>query len=165
MKRLFITLLIFTMAFMVACSSGEMDITTNETGNVEKNEEEQIEELEEAEEEIPIHPDEIVPEITILEPDSIGTVYMEAAYTNNSTYPITAYNMTILLKDTNEKTYLSNYDTVMPGETSPKFESFGPETQDLNDFEILKLEVTARTEDGEDLYIEYDFKLGEATWW
>lgn len=165
MKRLFITLLIFTMAFMVACSSGEMDITTNETGNVAKNEEEQIEELEEAEEEIPIHPDEIVPEITILEPDSIGTVYMEATYTNNSAYPITAYDMTILLKDTNEKTYLSNYDTVMPGETSPKFDCFGPETLDANDYEILTLEVTARTEGGEDLYIEYDFKLGEATWW
>ncbi|NLJ98257.1 MAG: hypothetical protein GX320_03190, partial [Tissierellia bacterium] len=67
--------------------------------------------------------------------------------------------------DQNDTTYLSTYDTVMPGETSPKFESFGPETQDPDDYEILTLEITARTEDGNDLYIEYDFKLNEATWW
>jgi hypothetical protein len=57
------------------------------------------------------------------------------------------------------------FDTVMPGETSPKFETFGPDSQDPNDVEVLTLEVIARTEEGNNLYIDYDFKLGEATWW
>lgn len=171
MKRLFIVLLIISMLLvMTACvgSSGEINSSmdsedvTSENVTVEKEAEE--EQSEEPAEEVPIHPDEIKPEITILEPDSIGNVYMEATYTNNSKYPITAYQLTVLLKDKNEKTYLSNYDTVMPGETSPKFESFGPQTQDPNDYEILTLEVTARTEEGNDLYIEYDFKLEEANW-
>src|SRR5699024_9430963 len=98
-------------------------------------------------------------------PDSIGNVYMEATYTNNSDYTITGYDMTVLLKDKNETTYLMNYDTVLPGETSPKFESFGPDTQDENDYEILELSVTSRTEEGNTLYIDYDFKLEEASWW
>ena len=104
-------------------------------------------------------------DIIILEPDSIGTVYMEATYTNNSKYPITSYTAKVLLKDTNDTTYLSSFDTVMPGETSPKFETFGPDSQDPNDVEVLTLEVIARTEEGNNLYIDYDFKLGEATWW
>ena len=112
----------------------------------------------------PIQPDEFAIDITIREPDSIGTVYMEATYTNNSQYPITGLSMTILLKDINEKTYLSNYDTVLPGETSPKFDSFGPETGDPNDYEILTLDVQARMPDGKTLSIEYDFKLDEASW-
>lgn len=149
---------------MVACSNEKIDASTNEQKNVEEEKKEEQEEQAKETEELPIHPDEIKPTITILEPDSIGTVYMEATYTNNSKYPIIAYDMTVLLKDTNRKTYLTCYDTVLPGETSPKFESFGPSTRDPNDYEILKLEVTAIAEDGENLYIEYDFKLGEARW-
>lgn len=132
--------------------------------NIQAEEEIEQEEQEKTEE-LPIKFEEIKPEIKILEPDSVGNVYMEATYTNNSDYPIVGYDMTVLLKDSNEKTYLTNYDTVMPGETSPKFESFGPKTQDPNDYEILKLEVTAKTETGNKLYIEYDFNLNEATWW
>ncbi|NLZ93195.1 MAG: DUF4878 domain-containing protein [Firmicutes bacterium] len=112
----------------------------------------------------PIHPDEIPYKIDILEPDSIGSVYMEATFTNNSKYPITGYDMTILLKDKNETSYLMTYDTVMPGETSPKFDGFGPETRKPDDYEVIKLEVSARTEDKKTLFIEYDFKLNEATW-
>lgn len=41
--------------------------------------------------------------------------------------------MDILLKDKNEKTYLSNYDTVLPGETSPNFKCFGPDTGNIDD--------------------------------
>lgn len=112
----------------------------------------------------PIHPDEIPHKISILKPDSIGAVYMEATFTNNSKYPITGYDMTVLLKDKNETAYLTTYDTVMPGETSPKFEGFGPETRDPDDYEITKLQVYARKEDKKTLSIEYDFKLNEATW-
>lgn len=116
------------------------------------------------EDEVPIYPDEIAPTIKILEPNSIGVVYMEATYTNNSKYPITSYTAKVLLKDKNETTYLSTHDTVMPGEISPSFETFGPSTQKEEDYEILTLDVRARLDNGKTLAIEYDFKLEEATW-
>lgn len=119
---------------------------------------------EESQNEIPIYLDEITPIITILEPNSIGTVYMEATYKNNSKYPITSYSAKILLKDKQETAYLSNHDTVLPGETSPKFDCFGPDTGKEEDYEILTLDVRARLDNGKTLKIEYDFKLEEAEW-
>lgn len=170
MKRLLVFLLTLTLILTVACKEKTSDFTSNsdtESGETGIAEGEQLteKENEEQSQEVPIHPDDIVPTITILEPDSIGNVYMEATYTNNSKYTITGYNMTVLLKDKNEKTYLSNYDTILQGETSPKFSTFGPNTQNHDDYEILTLEVIARTEEGNNLYIDYDFKLGEASWW
>lgn len=116
------------------------------------------------ENQIPIPFEDIKPDIIILEPDSIGNVYLKAAYTNNSSYPVTGYNLEILLKDKNETTYLMTYDTVLPGETSPYFEGFGPQTQDPNDYEIIGADVYAKLDGGKTLSIEYDFKLDEATW-
>lgn len=168
MKKIILILVLIISITLVGCKSGKIEDVpetiakekvSNESGGNEDVS------AEETTEEIPIHPDDIMMDITILEPDSIGNVYMEATFTNNSKYPITSYSAKVLLKDINDTTYLSTYDTVMPGETSPKFESFGPETQDPDDYEILGLEITARTEDGNSLYIDYDFKLEEATWW
>lgn len=121
-------------------------------------------ELEESEE-IPIYLEDLPIILSIREPNSIGTVYLDATYINKSEYPITRYFMTILLKDKNEKTYLSSHDTVLPGETSPNFDSFGPQTMDINDVEKLTLEITAKTENNKELYIEYDYKLGWAEWY
>lgn len=98
-------------------------------------------------------------EIKVLEPNSIGTVYMEATYKNNTNYPLTGFSMTVLLKDQNKKTYLSNHDTVMPGETSPIFNTFGPSTMNMEDIEILKIEIRAETPEGKTLSIDYDTKL------
>lgn len=163
-------ILIFSMA-IVGCSSEKIDkipeqISDNEEV-VNSNNEQGINnevEVEENNAEIPIYPDDIMADITILEPNSIGTVYMEATYINNSEYPITSYSAKILLKDKNETTYLSTHDTVLPGETSPKFKCFGPETGKNEDYEILTLDVRARLDNGKTLSIEYDFKLEEARW-
>jgi len=108
---------------------------------------------------IPIKVEEVPYEITILEPNSIGTRYMQATYTNNSKYPITSISFTILLKDKNEKTYLSNYDTVLPGESSPIFETFAPPSGKYEDIEILKIEIRALGENGKTMAIDYDAKL------
>ena len=116
------------------------------------------------ENELPIHPDDIMSDIKILEPDSVGSVYMEATYKNNSKYPITMYSLKVRLKDMNENTFLTCVDTVLPGETSSKFESFGPKTLDPNDYELLELSITAQNDDGEPLYIDYDLKLQTASW-
>ena len=95
----------------------------------------------------------------MLEPDSLGTRYMEATFTNNSNYIVTGYSLTVLLKDENEKTYLSVYDTVKPGETSPKFESFAPESGEEDDMEVLEYELTIQGEDGTEYFVNYDVKL------
>lgn len=166
MKKLILYgLLVFTL-LLSGCSGGESE-QVGEDVQEPKEASEVLEVSEPSEEdldEIPIYPDEIPWEITILEPDSIGTVYMEATYTNNTEYPITSYSMTVLLKDKNEKTYLSNHDTIMPGDISPKFKTFGPETMNEDDYEILTLDVRARLENGDDLAIDYDFRLEEASW-
>jgi hypothetical protein len=64
-----------------------------------------------------------------------------------------------LLKDKNEKAYLSNHDTVLPGETSPKFDTFGPKSLNTSDIEILKYDITVANKDGSKTSFEYDNKL------
>ena len=108
---------------------------------------------------IPIKVEDISYDIKILEPNIIGTRYMEATYTNNSKYPITSVRMTVLLKDKNEKTYLTNHDTVLPGETSPIFDTFAPPSGRYEDIEILEIAIRAVGENGKTMVIEYDTKL------
>ncbi len=108
--------------------------------------------------------DQVPCDINILEPNSIGTVYMEATYKNNTNLPILSYQATVLLKDKNEKTYLSNFDTVMPGETSPKFDTFGPVTQDKKDIEILETAIRLDLGNGKYLLVEYNHKLDRYTY-
>ena len=97
-------------------------------------------------------------DIKVLPADSIWTVYMEVTYTNNNDETLTGYKVTIKLPNV-EKTYLSCYDTVLPGETSPKFECFGPESGNFEECEILKYEFTVTNDDGSKTYVEYDNKL------
>jgi hypothetical protein len=69
--------------------------------------------------------------------------------------------MKVLLKDKNETTYLTNYDTVLPGETSPLFDTFGPNSMKMSDIEILTIEFRAVTQDNTTLRVEYDKKLNK----
>lgn len=103
--------------------------------------------------------DQVPYNINILKPNSIGTVWMEATYKNNTNYPVTNFSMKVLLKDTNTTRYLSNYDTVMPGETSPIFDTIGPSTQKLQDVEILTIDMRVELPNNKYLRIDYDAKL------
>lgn len=144
---------------LVGCgvnSKGEDNNSTIDNENINK--------VEEAKEQPPVTIEELPVDITILEPNSIGTIYMEATFTNNSKYAIKGFSIEALLKDTNEKTYLSNYDTVMPGETSPKFDSFGPSTGNADDIEVLEYEINVIDEAGEVIYLTYDTKLNTYKW-
>ena len=109
----------------------------------------------------PITVDQIPYNIEILEPNSIGTVWMQATYKNKTDYPLTGFTMKVLLKDKNETTYLTNYDTVLPGETSPLFDTFGPNSMKMSDIEILTIEFRAVTQDNTTLRVEYDKKLNK----
>lgn len=107
----------------------------------------------------PVTADQIDVNFTILPPDSIGTVWAEATYTNNSQYPISYIKIRVLLKDTNTITYFTGVDTVKPGETSPVFEAFGPESQNDSDIEITQYTIKVHLDDGETVYVDYDAKL------
>lgn len=160
MKKLFVTLLSFVLALtIVGCNSSK------KVDEDAKNNKPRVEEENKNEKELPpVTIEELPLDVTILEPNSSGTVYMQATFTNNSKYAITGFNVTILLKDENEKTYLSNYDTVLSGETSSKFESFGPSTGNLDDVEYLKYEITLTDDNGKDIYLDYDVKLKTYEW-
>ncbi|NLJ97838.1 MAG: hypothetical protein GX320_01030, partial [Tissierellia bacterium] len=71
-KSILILILIISMS-LIGCSSGKIEETPETIAEEKANDE-----VETKDEEIPINPEDIMPEITILEPDSIGTVYMEA---------------------------------------------------------------------------------------
>lgn len=96
----------------------------------------------------------------ILPPNSIGAIWMKATYTNNSKYTISSVSYKYLCKDTNETHYLSTYDTVLSGETSPVFDGFGPESGKESDIEFLTCKIVVLDENGEKVFINYDYKLG-----
>lgn len=103
--------------------------------------------------------DKLPYDITIQKPDGTGKVHLECTYTNNSSYPIKSFELALGLKDKNEKVYLSSSDTVMPGETSLKFNSYGPQTENKDDIEILSYQFIVVKNDGKEMLIKYDAKL------
>lgn len=87
-------------------------------------------------------------------PDSIGSVYGVATFTNNSKYPIKYFEMSGVLPSTNETSYFMNSDTVMPGETSSNFESFYEKGTNISKISYCYIK------DDEEIYVDYDVKLG-----
>lgn len=113
----------------------------------------------EGEEEPPIDVSMLIPNMVVLPPDSIGQVYVEAELVNNTELPLTGYTLAYLLKDTNEISYLTIYETTLPGETTSKFTGFGPETGDLDDMELRSIDVQLYQENGKTVSITYDILL------
>lgn len=104
-------------------------------------------------------PQELPYNMNILPPDSIGTVYGNLTFKNNSKYVIKSFNLTIeYTRDgKKDKTYYSSYDTIMPGETSPIIDSFIS-----NDWKPIKLEYKIyNKENGKYRRLEYDYKLDD----
>lgn len=94
---------------------------------------------------------------TIKEPDSIGTVYMECKFKNNSDKPLSYISFEY--KIGNETTYLSTYETLLPGETSAIVEAFGPESRNPEDVKLLSASYTI--EDDSSIDVTYDAKLNK----
>lgn len=176
MKKLLMAIITGTLLLsLVACGEDKKvddNSKNNANAQVEERKEEKKEEKKdekkdekkEEKEQPPVTIEELPMNVTMLEPDSIGNRYMEATFTNNSKYVIKGFNVTVLLKDKNEKTYLTNYDTIMPGETSPKFETFAPATGNSEDMEYLSYDITVVDENGEEIYLTYDAKLKTYKW-
>lgn len=87
------------------------------------------------------------------EPDSVGSVYGVATFTNNSKYPIKYFEMSGIIPSTNETSYFANTDTVMPGETSSNFESFYEKGTDISKSSYCYIK------DDKEIYVDYDVKL------
>ena len=98
--------------------------------------------------------------LTILPPDSIGTRYIVGNYLNDTPYPVLSYSLSYLDKSTGENWYLSSYDTVLSGSTSPKMNTFAPESARMSDVQFQKLTIRFKTPHGE-FYVEYDYQLHE----
>lgn len=98
--------------------------------------------------------------LTILPPDSIGTRYIEGNYLNDTPYPVLSYSLSYLDKSTGENWYLSSYDTVLSGSTSPKMNTFAPESARMSDVQFQKLTIRFKTPHGE-FYVEYAYQLHE----
>lgn len=95
--------------------------------------------------------------------DSINNCWGEFRYVNNSKYTITKLQLTSMEKKTGEKFYVTFYDSVLPGESSPVDktilahdvdESFEP------DLETLSLAYTYINDSGEYVHIYLDPKVG-----
>ncbi len=85
----------------------------------------------------------------------------EGVFENKSDYIVVDYSLEFLLKDENEKTIMGTDDTVLPGETSPKFSVLAPESEKEEDMELLRCYLIIQDEDGKEYDICYDVKLDE----
>lgn len=166
MKKILMAIITGTLLLsLVACGEDKkVDDSSKNNANAQVEEKKDEKEEKEQKEQPPVTIEELPMNVTMLEPDSIGNRYMEATFTNNSKYAIKGFDVTVLLKDKNEKTYLTNYDTIMPGETSPKFETFAPATGNSDDMEYLSYDITVVDENGEEIYLTYDAKLKTYKW-
>lgn len=154
-----LTAAVVASSMLIGCNNTSAETSTGQNESINKP----VEQKEE-EKTPPILIEDLVLDISIRKPDSIGTVYMDAVLTNNSNKPIKHCTITVLLKDQNEKTYLTFVDTIMPKEKSSKTDAFAPKTQKKEDIEILKYEITIAGEDGKDIYLDYDPKLKQYEW-
>ena len=113
---------------------------------------------------IPITIDQIeLVDFKCLPPNSIGTVYMQTQFKNNSTKTITSISYKYQFE--NDTHYLTCYDTLLPGDVSAVEDTFGPNSGNIADAQLLKVSLSLRNEDGSTTYVDYDSKTKEYSWW
>ncbi len=168
MKKSLLILLITSSLFIVGCSSKSTETKPTETNKVNqevtqeiKEEAQEIEEeaKEEAQEDkIKVKVNEIkLVDFKIKKPDSIGTIYMETKFKNNSKENIKG--ITYIYEIDGERMYLSNYDTLKPGDTSTISDTFGPKSGKKEDMKLLAVSITVINKDGSQTFIDYDAVL------
>ncbi|HCY06551.1 MAG TPA: hypothetical protein DHS57_04605 [Erysipelotrichaceae bacterium] len=146
MKKILSILFVFIL--LIGCSSNNVIEDTAIEDDFEKTMQElQKEILEEYEKENSLDDSEMVTidqlpyEIVHMDDklDSSGAAYVHYVFHNNSKFPILRFELSGVLKDTNEKTYYVHYLTVMPNETSTQFDSFAPTSLNVDDIEIKSI--------------------------
>ncbi len=169
-KLSFVLVFFISVGLLGACDSVETSTIQQKTPVIEA--ESETPEVQSSPETAPIQAEKEMPPLLIeeielvgfeiLPPDSIGTIYMETQFKNNSDKIITGINYTYRVGD--ENSYLMSYDTLLPGETSVITQGFGPITGLPEDVQLLYVEITVENEDGTQTYLDYDTKLGKYEW-
>ena len=154
MKKLF---LLLAFSLLLSCG-GKQESGSTETAN--NTETVQKEEEKKEEKKAGVLVEELPYKLEMRKPDGLGNVYIDMTFENKSEFPVVSLQIEALLKDVNEKTYFISTATVMPGETSPKFESFGPKSELESDFEPLKLSYSYMKNEKK-FNVEYDIKLNK----
>lgn len=166
MKKKFLGLLIVSMisvGLLVGCGSSNTNQTSSNSNQKQSEQQTDQQDQDDTKKETPkvtINDIQLV-DFKVRKPDSIGNIYMETKFKNNSNQIIKGIEYTYEVNG--EKTYLSTYDTLRPGDTSTLEECFGPKSGKKDDAKLLKAEFTVVNKDGSNTYIEYDAKLGTYT--
>ena len=175
MKKVFYVMLAVTTicycSIFTGCAKQEQQVTIQNVTTEEavahqlkQGQKDTIQPIEQSQEEIPLNFDNILLDISFKEPDSLGNVYGELKYTNNTGKTITGYKLVCMRKDNNKKVYYECYDTVLDGESSPVMTNFGPTSRNAEDMQTLEETVTFIEEEGESHIITCDYKLDQYTW-
>lgn len=96
--------------------------------------------------------------------DSVNNCWGEFRYINNSQHPISNLIVTVMETKTGEKTYITFYDTNLPGETSPIDKTILAHSVDNSmepDIEFLEFKYTYQNDIGDYVHVVYDPKLNE----
>lgn len=167
-KKIIISLLcIATLFTFVSCGKDTDNKNTNTNTSTNdsntksnSNTAENAKDNNEYEEKPATVPSQIPYNVQVLPPNSIGTIYGNLTYTNNGSYPVTMFKLTIQYTRNGkegEKTYFTSYDTVLPSETSPVMKTFCN-----SDWKPLTLEYKIYDKDtGKYRSLKYDYKLDE----
>lgn len=92
---------------------------------------------------------------------ALGVIHnVRAIYENTSPYPIVDYKLIGSNKETGNRHYFTCYDTIMPGEDSPRMESLLARAEYVDDIQYQKLSVQLKTSYGK-FRVEYDCRLQE----
>lgn len=107
----------------------------------------------------PVKVDQIPYSVQITPTTEFELPWALLTYTNESDAEISNYNLVMHLLDSNEKSYFSLSDTVLPGETSSNLRSTAPESGLLEDMLPLEINYRVKTKDGDTYQVMYDYKL------
>lgn len=159
-KILCLILMSISIVMFVGCGDKNNKETKNNTSEVNEEKSESKESKVKQDERKVAIPSELPYNMEVLPADSIGCVYGNLTYTNNSQYVVTMYQLTVQYTNRDgvqDKTYYSSYDTILPGETSPVIKAFGS-----SDWKPLELEYKIYDKGtGEYMRLVYDYKLDE----
>lgn len=92
--------------------------------------------------------------------DEYGWHYAIGNFINQSPYPVQSYSLSYMDKRTTEMHYLTCFETVMPGEKSPKMQTFLEKSGRMSDIQYQKLNIKFKTPYGE-FTVQYDYQLQE----
>ena len=161
-KILISTIVVATLFTLTGCGGDNAQDTSQNTLIESNTQPEQVDEIDKKE-----VPPVLIEDIELIDfkinpPNSIGAVYMEGKFKNNSDKNVTHVQYTYKFDD--DKYYLGTYDTLLPGDTSSISDTFGPKSGNVEDMELLEIEITCLDENNEKIYIDYDVKLKTYIW-